>query len=84
MPHFVYLAECSDGSLYAGTCMDLKAREAMHNAGKGAKYTRSRLPIKFVYSHRCINLSAARRRESAMKALSREEKIALIARRKKR
>ena len=84
MPHFVYLAECSDGSLYAGTCVDVKAREATHNAGKGAKYTRSRLPVRFVYSQRCKDLSAARRREAALKKLERTEKLTLIAKKKKR
>ena len=84
MPHFVYLARCADDSLYAGTCVDLKEREATHNAGKGAKYTRSRLPIKFVYGKRCKNLSFARKREAVIKKLSRDEKLALIAGKKKR
>ena len=65
--HFFYLARCSDGSLYAGTCIDLAEREQTHNAGKGAKYTRSRLPVQFVYSEAFDSLSAARRREAEVK-----------------
>ncbi len=84
MPHYVYLAECSDGSLYAGTCIDLKAREAVHNAGKGAKYTRSRLPIRFIFSQKCKDLSSARKREAAIKRMERSEKLALIEKKKKR
>ena len=76
--HFFYLARCSDGSLYAGTCLDLKAREEMHNAGKGAKYTRSRLPITFIYTETFKSLSAARKREAAVKKLSKQEKERLI------
>ncbi len=78
MPHFVYLARCSDDSLYAGTCMDLKEREAKHNDGTGAKYTRGRLPVKFVYSERKKDLSSARKREAAIKRMTREEKLTLI------
>ncbi|MCH7988339.1 MAG: GIY-YIG nuclease family protein [Planctomycetes bacterium] len=65
--HFFYFARCSDGSLYAGTCIDLAEREQKHNTGKGAKYTRSRLPVQFVYSEAFDSLSAARRREAEVK-----------------
>ncbi len=76
--HFVYLARCCDGSLYAGTCVDLAAREAVHNAGKGAKYTRSRLPIHIVYHERRAKLSTARKREAALKRLPKTEKEQLV------
>lgn len=76
--HYVYLARCADGSLYAGTCVDLKAREAMHNAGKGSKYTRGRLPLAFVYTEEYATLSEARKREAAVKKLTKEEKEALV------
>lgn len=79
MPHFVYIAECSDGSLYTGTCIDLKAREAKHNSGDGAKYTRSRLPVRFVYHEEFATLGEARSREAAIKRLTREEKLALLS-----
>lgn len=78
MPHFVYLAECSDGSLYAGTCIDLKAREAKHNDGSGAKYTRGRRPVRFVYHEKCETLSEALRREAVIKKMERQKKMALI------
>ncbi len=77
MPHYVYIARCSDDSLYTGTCIDLKARAAKHNAGGGAKYTRSRLPVRFVYHEELQTLGEARRREAAIKKLSREEKLKL-------
>ena len=50
MPHFFYLARCSDESLYAGTCINLEARERKHNDGTGAKYTRSRRPVRIEHS----------------------------------
>lgn len=78
MPHFAYIARCADGSLYVGTCVDLAAREALHNAGKGAKYTRARLPVAFVYHEEHPTLSAVRKREAALKKLSRAGKLTLI------
>lgn len=78
MPHFFYLARCSDNSLYAGTCVDVKAREALHNAGKGAKYTRSRKPIEIIYTEEFETLSEARRREREVKKMSRKEKERLV------
>lgn len=79
MPFHVYLARCADGSLYAGFCADLAARETAHNAGKGAKYTRSRLPVKIVYSEECATRSDALKREYAVKSLSKEEKERLVS-----
>ncbi len=78
MPHYFYLARCADSTLYAGTCIDLKEREAKHNAGKGAKYTRGRGPIKIIYSEEFKTLSEARKREAEVKKLSRSEKVQLI------
>lgn len=75
--HYVYLARCADGSLYAGTCVDVAAREAVHNSGKGSKYTRSRLPLKIIYTEEYGTLSEARKREAAVKKLSKGEKEAL-------
>ncbi len=60
---FVYLLRCSDGSLYCGWTNDLKRRLAAHNAGKGAKYTKSRRPVKLVYFEECENKIAAMKRE---------------------
>ncbi|HVW66442.1 MAG TPA: GIY-YIG nuclease family protein [Candidatus Peribacteraceae bacterium] len=78
MPHFFYLARCSDDSLYAGTCVDLKEREAKHNDGSGAKYTRSRRPIRIIYHEEFDTLSEARKREAEVKKWTKAEKEALI------
>lgn len=77
MPHHFYLARCSDGSLYAGTCVDLQAREAKHNDGTGAKYTRSRRPVKIVYYEEFSTLGEARKREVQVKKYSKAEKESL-------
>lgn len=81
MPHFFYLARCSDDSLYSGTCIDVKEREAKHNDGTGAKYTRSRRPVKIVYTERFRTLSKARKREAEVKRWKRARKEALLKKR---
>jgi putative endonuclease len=79
----LYLLRCSDSSLYCGITADLKKRLAEHNgeggSKKGAKYTRSRRPVKLVYSRKFKDKSAAMREEARIKSLSRAEKLALIA-----
>lgn len=75
---FVYMVECSDGSLYTGWTTDVEARIAAHNSGSGAKYTRSRLPVKLVYSEELEDRSAALKREAAIKKMTREKKELLI------
>ena len=75
---FVYILRCSDGTLYSGWTNDLEARLKTHNSGKGAKYTRSRLPVELVYSEELESPSAAMRRECELKKLSRKEKLDLI------
>ncbi|MCD7920146.1 MAG: GIY-YIG nuclease family protein [Clostridiales bacterium] len=79
MAFYVYMAQCADGTLYTGYTTDLARREQAHNAGKGAKYTRSRLPVHLVWAEQCPDKSAALRREWAVKRLTRREKQALIA-----
>ena len=79
MPWYVYLARCADGSLYTGITIDIQAREQAHNRGRGAAYTRTRLPVAIVYSERAPDRGAALRRELAIKALSRRNKEALVA-----
>lgn len=79
MPHFFYLARCSDGSLYAGTCVDLLERECKHNEGRGAKYTRSRRPVAIVYHEEFETLSLARKREAEVKRFGKRQKEALAA-----
>lgn len=73
----VYLLRCADGSLYAGLTNDLSARVAAHNAGKGAKYTRSRLPVRLAWSRAMRSQSAARKKEAAIKQMTRAEKETL-------
>ena len=73
-----YILRCADGTLYAGATNDLPARIKAHNAGKGAKYTRARLPVTCVWKRRAGSKGAALRREAAVKALTRAEKLLLI------
>lgn len=77
-PAYVYIVECADHTLYTGWTFDLVGRVAKHNAGQGAKYTRARLPVTLVYSETLPDERAARRREYALKKLSRAAKLALI------
>ncbi len=76
--YYVYLLRCGDGTLYAGFTNDLARRLAVHNAGRGATYTRSRLPVELVYWENFPNKSSALKREYAIKRLSRAEKLSLI------
>lgn len=75
---YVYLARCADDSLYCGIARDVAARLAAHNAGTGAKYTRSRGPLELVLVRRCRDKGTALRLEYAIKQLSRAEKQALV------
>jgi putative endonuclease len=75
----VYLARCADGTLYCGIALDVAARLAQHDAGKGARYTRGRGPLALVLVRRCADKGRALRLEYAIKRLSREAKEALIA-----
>jgi putative endonuclease len=77
MPWIVYLARCRDGTLYTGITTDPARRLAEHNAGHGAAYTRTRLPVIFVYGERVPDRSSALRREHAIKRLNRAAKEAL-------
>lgn len=79
MGYIVYLLRCGDGSLYTGCTNDLARRLRAHQSGRGAKYTRSRLPVELVYREAAEDRSAALRREAAIKAMIRAEKLALIA-----
>ena len=77
--YLVYILRCGDGSLYTGITNDLSRRLAAHSSGRGAKYTRSRLPVALVWQEAQPDKSAALRRERQIKALSRAEKLRLIA-----
>lgn len=75
---YTYILECADGTLYAGWTNNLDNRIDVHNQGKGAKYTRSRLPVKLVASWKFPTSSEARSFEFRLKRLSRREKQKLI------
>ena len=79
MEYLVYILRCGDGTLYTGCTNDLASRLRAHQAGRGAKYTRSRLPVELVYQEAAPDRSAALRREAAIKRLDRWAKLALIA-----
>lgn len=81
-PWFVYMVRCSDGSLYTGIARDVKARIEVHNAGKGAKYTRGRGPLALCAVRRCVSKGEALRLELAVKALPRPAKEGLTRVRK--
>lgn len=75
---FCYIVECADGTFYTGWTTDLARRVKMHNAGRGAKYTKLRRPVKLVYSEPVENRSTALKRELAIKRLPRIKKKNLI------
>lgn len=77
--YHVYIVACADGTLYTGYTTDVKRRVAEHNAGRGAKYTRGRMPVCLVHTERYETKGAAMQREYAIKQLRRVQKQALIA-----
>ena len=79
MSFYVYMVMCADDTLYTGIATDIERRIRVHNDGKGAKYTRSRLPVNLVYSELFDTKSEALKREYEIKKWSRTEKDALIA-----
>ena len=74
----VYLVRCRDGSLYAGIAIDVAQRIAKHNAGDGAKYTRSRRPVSLAWVRACASERTARKREAEIKGWTKEKKEELI------
>ena len=77
--NYTYMLRCRDGSLYTGWTTDLARRLAAHNAGRGAKYTRSRRPVELVWYEAYQDRRSALQREYALKQLTRAEKLRLIA-----
>jgi UV DNA damage endonuclease len=75
---FLYLLRCADGSLYTGITNNVARRCKQHNAGTASRYTRSRLPVELIYQESQVSRSVALKRESAIKAMSRQEKESLI------
>jgi len=74
----VYILKCFDDTLYTGITNDIDKRLIAHNNGTASKYTRSRLPVKLIYSEKKRKRSTASRREAEIKGLSRSEKLDLI------
>jgi putative endonuclease len=78
---FCYIVECADGTYYTGWSTDPERRARQHNRGQGARYTRSRLPVRLVYVEECPDRASAMRREIQIKHLGREAKDKLAKRR---
>ena len=76
--NYVYILKCCDESLYTGWTNNLEKRLKAHSMGKGAKYTRAKLPVELVYYEEFKDKVEAQKREYAIKKLSREEKLSLI------
>jgi len=78
-PYFLYIVQCADKTLYTGITTDIERRIEEHNfSPKGAKYTKSRRPVKLVYSEEYPERSSASKREFYIKKMSRKEKVLLI------
>ena len=75
---YVYILACADGSYYTGFTTDIERRLKAHNSAHGAAYTRSRRPVRLIYCEEFPTPTAARKREAAIKSLSRQQKEALI------
>lgn len=75
---YIYIVRCRDNTLYTGWTTDLDKRMAAHNSGKGAKYTKSRIPVELIYYEKFTDKREAMRREYAIKQLTRKEKECLI------
>jgi putative endonuclease len=83
MPYFVYIVQCSDQTYYTGITTDISRRIDEHNnSDKGAKYTRARRPVTLIYQESCEDKSSALKRERVIKKFRREQKEALIFKKK--
>ena len=71
---YMYVLECRDGSYYTGYTTDVKRRLAVHNSGKGAKYTRARLPVKLIYAQGFASKGEAMSAEALLKRKKRPQK----------
>ncbi|MDL1911689.1 GIY-YIG nuclease family protein [Chloroflexi bacterium CFX6] len=74
---YCYIVECADGTYYTGWAIDPAKRVEVHNKGRGARYTRTRLPVKLVYVEEQPDRKTAMKREMAIKRLGREGKMKL-------
>lgn len=78
MRFYCYILECSDGTFYTGWTNDPERRVAQHNKGKGARYTKTRRPVRLVYLEEQADKITALKRERAIKALPRKRKMELF------
>jgi len=78
MPWFLYIIQCCDESLYTGITTDISRRLKEHNTKKGAFYTQNKTPVTLVYQEAMINQSEARKREAAIKRLTKKQKLEFI------
>lgn len=76
--NYTYILKCVDNTLYTGWTTDLESRILIHNSGKGAKYTKSRLPVELVYYETFQSRAEAMSREWEIKKLTRKQKLSLI------
>ena len=79
MSCYCYIVECADGTYYTGWALDPEKRVAVHNKGRGARYTRTRTPVKLVYVEELPDRTSAMKREIVIKRLKREGKGKLIS-----
>lgn len=82
--NYTYIVRCKDGTLYTGWTNNIDKRIEMHNSGKGAKYTKSRRPVRLVYYEEFETKEEAMRREYAIKHMEKKEKEQLILRRNRK
>jgi len=75
---YCYIVECVDGTYYTGWAVNPEKRVAMHNNGRGARYTRTRRPVRLVYTEELPDRKSAMKREIAIKKMKREGKLKLI------
>lgn len=75
--NYTYMLKCKDGSLYTGWTNNLEKRVADHNAGRGAKYTKTRRPVELVYYEEFVTREEAMKREYAIKQMKRADKLKL-------
>ena len=78
MTCYCYIVECADGTYYTGWAVDPQKRVAMHNKGRGARYTRTRVPVRLVYVEELPDRTSAMKREIAIKKMKRDGKRKLI------
>jgi putative endonuclease len=76
---FCYIVECADGTYYTGWAVDPEKRVEVHNSGRGAKYTRMRLPVRLVYVEAQPDRITAMKRERVIKKMTRERKQKLFS-----